>query len=60
MIDHVAVIDSATPLPVSVDLESGYGEDPADAARAIEAAAAASSATGSVDPSRVPSAPAVP
>ncbi len=49
VIDHVAVIDSATPLPVSVDLENGYGEDPADAARAIEAAAAAGAAGGSIE-----------
>ena len=29
---HVAVLDAATDLPVSVDLENGYGPDPRDAA----------------------------
>ena len=34
---HVAVLDAATDLPVSVDLENGYGPDPSDAATAIRA-----------------------
>ncbi len=49
MIDHAAALDAATPLPVSVDLENGYGDDPADAARAVEAAAAAGAAGGSIE-----------
>ena len=35
VVAHVAAIDSATDLPVSVDLENGYGPEPQDAARAI-------------------------
>ena len=35
MAHHVAAIDAATDLPVSADLENGYGPDPADAAEAI-------------------------
>src|SRR5205814_4080744 len=30
MIAHTAALDRATKLPVSVDLENGYGPDPAD------------------------------
>ena len=30
---HVAVLDAATDLPVSADLENGYGPEPSDAAR---------------------------
>src|ERR1043166_9785379 len=36
VIAHAAALDRATELPVSVDLEHGYGADPADAARPIE------------------------
>src|SRR3954451_7226533 len=32
---HVTVVNDATDLPVSVDLENGYGPAPADAALAI-------------------------
>jgi 2-methylisocitrate lyase-like PEP mutase family enzyme len=49
VIDHTAVVAAVTPLPVSVDLENGYGDDPADAARAVEAAAAAGAAGGSIE-----------
>src|SRR4051812_7258315 len=35
VVDHVRVLDAATALPVSVDLENGYGPVPEDAARAI-------------------------
>src|SRR5215207_1874856 len=38
---HVASIAAATDLPVSVDLENGYGPAPEDAARAITRAAEA-------------------
>src|SRR5205085_1549916 len=34
VVGHVAALDRATDLPLSVDLENGYGPDPADAARA--------------------------
>src|SRR5436189_3865588 len=33
--EHVAELDAATGLPVSVDLENGYGPEPQDAARAV-------------------------
>src|SRR5438477_9779375 len=32
---HVRAIDEATDLPVSVDLENGYGPSPDDAVRAV-------------------------
>ena len=32
VVDHVRVLDRATELPVSVDLENGYGPEPEDAA----------------------------
>jgi len=35
VVEHTRAIDAATSLPVSVDLENGYGPDPKDAARAI-------------------------
>jgi 2-methylisocitrate lyase-like PEP mutase family enzyme len=35
VVSHVTSISRATDLPVSVDLENGYGADPASAARAI-------------------------
>src|SRR5687767_3369941 len=38
---HVTALDEATDLPVSVDLENGYGPRPEDAAEAIERVAAA-------------------
>jgi 2-methylisocitrate lyase-like PEP mutase family enzyme len=49
VIAHAAAVDAATPLPVSVDLENGYGDDPVEAARAVEAAAAAGAAGGSIE-----------
>jgi 2-methylisocitrate lyase-like PEP mutase family enzyme len=49
VIDHATAIDAATTLPVSVDLENGYGDEPAEAARAVEAAAAAGAAGGSIE-----------
>src|SRR5437016_4676153 len=48
VIEHVAALDRATELPLSVDLENGYGPDPADAARAIIRAAEAGAGGGSV------------
>ncbi|UGS36397.1 isocitrate lyase/PEP mutase family protein [Capillimicrobium parvum] len=47
--EHVRALTSTTGLPVSVDLENGYGADPADAARAIAAAAAAGAVGGSIE-----------
>jgi 2-methylisocitrate lyase-like PEP mutase family enzyme len=46
---HVRALDEATELPVSVDLENGYGPDPADAARAITRAAEAGAVGGSIE-----------
>src|SRR4051794_31726434 len=49
VVEHVRVLDAATELPVSVDLENGYGPDPQDAARAISAAAGAGAVGGSIE-----------
>jgi 2-methylisocitrate lyase-like PEP mutase family enzyme len=49
VVAHTAAIDAATSLPVSVDLEHGYGAAPEDAARAVSAAAAAGAAGGSIE-----------
>jgi 2-methylisocitrate lyase-like PEP mutase family enzyme len=46
---HVTVVNEATDLPVSVDLENGYGPSPEDAARAITAAAEAGAVGGSIE-----------
>ncbi|MDX6582032.1 MAG: hypothetical protein QOI10_1216 [Solirubrobacterales bacterium] len=47
--DHVRALDAATALPVSVDLENGYGREPADAAEAITRAAEAGAVGGSIE-----------
>ena len=49
VVDHTRVIDRATALPVSVDLENGYGPAPEDAARAIARAAEAGAVGGSIE-----------
>ena len=49
VVAHVDQLDGATELPVSVDLENGYGPTPEDAARAIERAAAAGAVGGSIE-----------
>ena len=57
VIEHTAAIDAATDLPVSVDLENGYGADPESAATAITRAAEAGAVGGSIedwDPVRAP------
>ena len=46
---HVASIAGATDLPVSVDLENGYGPAPEDAAQAISRAAEAGAVGGSIE-----------
>ena len=46
---HVRLIAEATDLPVSVDLENGYGRDPADAAEAVARAAEAGAVGGSIE-----------
>jgi 2-methylisocitrate lyase-like PEP mutase family enzyme len=49
VIDHVAALTRATSLPLSVDLENGYGPDPEDAASAITRAAQAGAVGGSIE-----------
>jgi 2-methylisocitrate lyase-like PEP mutase family enzyme len=49
VIDHTRVLDRATSLPVSVDLENGYGPDAEDAALAIARAAEAGAVGGSIE-----------
>jgi len=46
---HVAALSAASALPVSVDLENGYGADPQSAARAIERVADAGAVGGSIE-----------
>ena len=47
--EHIAELDAATPLPVSADLENGYGADPESAAEAIRRAAGAGAVGGSIE-----------
>jgi 2-methylisocitrate lyase-like PEP mutase family enzyme len=47
--EHAAALDRATDLPVSVDLENGYGPEPEAAARAIVRAAEAGAVGGSIE-----------
>jgi 2-methylisocitrate lyase-like PEP mutase family enzyme len=49
VVEHVRVLARATPLPVSVDLENGYGPSPEEAAAAIVAAAEAGAVGGSIE-----------
>jgi 2-methylisocitrate lyase-like PEP mutase family enzyme len=51
MMEHVAAIASATDLPVSADLENGFGDDPETAAETIRLGAAAGLAGGSIEDS---------
>src|SRR3954453_7082329 len=46
---HVRALSEASLLPVSVDLENGYGPDPADAANAIARVAQAGAVGGSIE-----------
>jgi 2-methylisocitrate lyase-like PEP mutase family enzyme len=46
---HVQALASATELPISVDLENGYGPEPERAAGAIEAVAEAGAVGGSIE-----------
>jgi 2-methylisocitrate lyase-like PEP mutase family enzyme len=47
--DHARALDAATRLPVSMDLENGYGSSPEDAARAITRVAEAGAVGGSIE-----------
>lgn len=49
VIEHVAAIASATDLPVSADLENGFGGEPQAAAQTIKLAAAAGAVGGSIE-----------
>jgi 2-methylisocitrate lyase-like PEP mutase family enzyme len=49
MIKHVADIAAATALPVSADLENGYGDSPEVVAETIRQAAAAGAVGGSIE-----------
>ena len=49
VVEHVAAIDRATEVPLSVDLENGYGAAPENAARAIERVAEAGAVGGSIE-----------
>jgi 2-methylisocitrate lyase-like PEP mutase family enzyme len=49
VVEHARMLDRATDLPVSVDLENGYGSDPEDAAVAIERVAEAGAVGGSIE-----------
>jgi 2-methylisocitrate lyase-like PEP mutase family enzyme len=48
-IEHTGRLDQATDLPVSVDLENGYGPDPESAALAITRVAEAGAVGGSIE-----------
>jgi 2-methylisocitrate lyase-like PEP mutase family enzyme len=49
VIAHVATLSAASELPVSVDLENGYGPEPEAAAHAIERVAEAGAVGGSIE-----------
>jgi 2-methylisocitrate lyase-like PEP mutase family enzyme len=49
VIEHTATLDRATDLPLSVDLENGYGPDPESAALAVTRVAEAGAVGGSIE-----------
>lgn len=49
VVGHVGLLDAATDLPVSVDLENGHGPRPEDAAGAVRRVAAAGAVGGSIE-----------
>jgi 2-methylisocitrate lyase-like PEP mutase family enzyme len=49
VVEHTRAVAAAVGVPVSVDLENGYGNEPEDAARAVTAAARAGAAGGSIE-----------
>jgi 2-methylisocitrate lyase-like PEP mutase family enzyme len=49
VVAHVSALDAATEVPISVDLENGYGSDPADAAHAVARIAEAGAVGGSIE-----------
>ena len=49
VLEHIQVLDRSTNLPVSVDLENGFGPEPEAAASAITRAATAGAVGGSIE-----------
>jgi 2-methylisocitrate lyase-like PEP mutase family enzyme len=49
VVEHTVALVAATELPLSVDLENGYGPEPEDAATAIRRAAEAGAVGGSIE-----------
>ena len=49
IVDHVTMLDQATDLPLSVDLENGYGPEPESAALAVQRVAEAGAVGGSIE-----------
>lgn len=49
VVEHVATLDRATELPISVDLENGYGPEPEHAALAITRVAGVGAVGGSIE-----------
>jgi 2-methylisocitrate lyase-like PEP mutase family enzyme len=49
VVEHARTLDEATSLPVSMDLENGYGPDPQDAAHAVVSVASAGAVGGSIE-----------
>jgi 2-methylisocitrate lyase-like PEP mutase family enzyme len=49
VVEHATALDHATELPVSVDLENGYGSVPESAARAVTRVAEAGAVGGSIE-----------
>ncbi len=51
VIEHIAALAAATSLPLSADLEKGFGDDPATVAETIRLAAEAGAVGGSIEDS---------
>jgi 2-methylisocitrate lyase-like PEP mutase family enzyme len=49
VVEHTRAVCAATNVPISVDLENGYGPEPEDAVRAVSAAAVAGAVGGSIE-----------
>ena len=49
VVAHATALDRATELPLSVDLENGYGADPQDPARAVTRIAEAGAVGASIE-----------